>query len=88
MNCIDNDLGGITYAAPQRIGQPERRHQCMSEVRMLADTLLELGAAARRHWPPGAEMPHELASRIQFGDYVVARVRNGALRALGEVIES
>lgn len=88
MNCIQNDQGGITYAAPQRIGGPEHRYETLSEVRMLVDALLELGQAVREKWPHGTPMPNELAARIQFNDYVVARVRRGTLRSVAEVIES
>lgn len=88
MNCVQNDLGGITYAAPQRIGKPEQRHETLNEVRMLVDAMLELGQAVREKWPQDTPMPNELAARIQFNDYIVARVRSGALRGFAQVIES
>lgn len=88
MNCMQNDRGGITYATHQRIGQPEQRHETLHEVRMLVDSMLELGQAVREKWPPGTAMPNELAARIQFNEYVVARLRNGAMRGFAEVIES
>lgn len=88
MNCIPNDQGGITYAAPQRVGQPEHRHASLSDLRMVVDALVELGQAVRAKWPPGTEMPHELAARIQFNDYIIARVRGGALRTFAEVVEA
>ena len=73
-----NDRGGITYAASQRIGQPERRYASLSELRMLIDTLQELGESVREKWPEGTDMPPELAARIQFSDYVIARMRGGS----------
>ena len=88
MNCLQNDHGGITYAAPQRFGQPEHRHASLSELRMVIDSMLDLSKAVRDKWPAGTEMPAELQSRIQFNEYVIARVRAGALRTFAEVIES
>lgn len=88
-NCILNDQGGITYAAPLRgVGQRENRHQTLSETRMVVDALIELGQAVREKWPAGIDMPHELAARIQFNDYVIARLRGGPLRTFAEVIEA
>lgn len=88
MNCVQNDQGGITYAAPQRIGGVEKRHETLQEVRMLVDAMIELGQAVCEKWPDGINMPTELASRIKFSDYIVARVRSGALRGVAEVIEA
>lgn len=36
---IQNDLGGITYATQQRIGQPENRTGVLAELRMTLDAL-------------------------------------------------
>lgn len=88
MNCVQNDQGGITYAAPQRIGGVEKRHETLHEVRMLVDAMIELGQAVLEKWPDGIDMPPELASRIKFNEYIVARVRGGSLRGFAEVIDS
>lgn len=88
MNCVQNDQGGITYATTQRIGQPERRHETLNEVRMLVDAMTELGQAVREQWPEGTTMPSELQSRILFNEFILARVRASALRGFAEVIEA
>lgn len=88
MNCLCNDHGGITYAAPRRLGQPEHRHETLAEVRMVVDALVELSQAVRDKWPEDTPMPIELASRIQFNDYVIARLRAGTLRGFAEVVEA
>lgn len=36
---IQNELGGITYAPQQRIGQPEHRSGVLAELRMTLDAL-------------------------------------------------
>ncbi len=38
-NLHPNDLGGITYAAAQRTGQPDQRTEILADVRMTVDGL-------------------------------------------------
>lgn len=79
-----NDQGGLTYASPQRIGQPEQRTEILADVRMTVDGLTELCASVRDHWPSHIPMPQDLMALLCFQDFVIARVRNGCLKRFAE----
>lgn len=101
MNCLQNDQGGITYAAPQRIGQPDQRTHALNDVRVIVDAAQELKrhlqhlqAAVRAAWPKDYPVPPEVividcaATRVSiFADYAIQRARGGALKNLGEKAE-
>lgn len=86
MNLHYNDLGGITYAAPQRIGQPEHRSEILADVRMVVDGLQELCAKVRECWP-GELLPQELDALLKFQDFALAKVRAGSLKRFAEACE-
>ena len=79
-NLIPNDHGGITYASPQRIGQPEQRSEILADVRMVTDGLTELCEKIRTDWPQHVPMPQDLRAMLCFQDFVLARIRNGSLK--------
>ena len=84
MNLHFNDLGGITYASSQRIGQPEHRSDVLAEVRMVVDGLNDLCVKIRESWPERYPMPEELDAMLHFQDYVLARLRSGTLKRFAE----
>lgn len=84
MNLILNEHNGITYASPQRVGQPEQRTAMLGEVRMVIDGLTELCAEVRKSWPLRYPMPPELDALLKFQDYALERVRSGELRRFAE----
>lgn len=86
-NLIPNDIGGITYASPQRIGLPEQRSEILADVRMVTDSLTELCEKIRTDWPQHIHMTQELKAMLCFQDFVLARIRNGALRRFAEACE-
>jgi hypothetical protein len=79
-----NDHDGITYAAGQRIGQPEQRTEILADVRMTVDGLTELCAKVRESWPAHIPLPQDLNALLCFQDFVIARVRNGCLKRFAE----
>lgn len=83
-NLHPNDHGGITYAAPQRVGVPENRCPDLACVRMTIDTLQELCAEVRRHWPERYPVPPEVDAILRFSDYALIRARSGSLKRLAE----
>jgi hypothetical protein len=85
---IHNDQGGITYAPQQRIGEAERRHATLGEVRMVIEGLTELCAEVRRSWPERYPMPPELDALLRYQDYALLRARSGELKRFAEVCES
>ena len=61
-------------------GQPDNRHAVLAEVRMIIDGLDELCASVRASWPLRYPIPPELDALLNFQDYALQRVRNGALK--------
>lgn len=88
-NLLPNDLGGITYATQQRIGQPEHRShaQALSDVRVLVDTLQEMCDELRTNWPEQCPVSEKIDRLLMFSDYAMLRVRSGALKKLGEAAD-
>lgn len=84
MNLIPNERGGITYAASQRLSGPENRCDALADVRVTIDTLHELCAEVRRHWPERYPVPPEVDALLRFSDYALIRVRSGSLKRLAE----
>lgn len=84
MNLIPNDHGGITYAAPQRCAGPENRCPDLADVHITIDTLQELCAEVRRHWPERYPVPLEVDAILRFSDYTLARARSGNLKRIAE----
>lgn len=83
-----NDHGGMTYATTKCAGEPDRRHDTLSEVRMVIDGLTELCTKVREYWPKRYPMPPELDLLMKFQDYALERVRSGELKRFAEVCES
>lgn len=83
-NLIHNDQGGITYASPQSITQPEHRSEILADVRMTVDGLIELCEKIRETWPAHIPVPQDLMAMLCFQDFVIARVRNGCLKRFAE----
>lgn len=83
-NLIPNDQGGLTWASPQRIGEPDSRTEVLADVRMIVDGLTELCAEVRRAWPERYPVPPELNALLKYQDYALARARSGSLRAFAK----
>lgn len=82
-----NDHGGLTYASPQRVGQPDQRTEVLAEVRMVIDGLTEVCAEVRRHWPDRYPIPPELDALLKYQDYALMRVRSGSLKRFAKACE-
>lgn len=89
-NLLPNDQGGMTWATPQRIGQPEHRShaQALSDVRVVVDTLQQLCEELRTNWPEQCPVSETIDRLLMFSDYAMLRVRSGALKKLGEVADT
>lgn len=87
-NFIPNERGGLTYAAPQLVGQRDQRHAVLGEVRMVIDGLTELCAEVRKSWPERYPIPPELDALLKYQDYALERVRSGELKRFAEMCEA
>lgn len=83
-NLLRNDQGGITYAAPQLIGQDDQRTEILADVRQIVDCLTETCEGIRKHWPAHLTMPQDLKALLCYQDFALARVRNGCLKRFAE----
>lgn len=84
MSLITNDHGGITHVPDHSHGGVEQRCDLLDAVRMLVDSHSDLCAAVQRQFE-GLPMPADLQMRIDFGSYMLKRMRGGELGHLARI---
>ena len=88
MNIIQNDHGGMTYVSSGAHTGTDQRCDLLASTRMLIDTHSDLCAAVRRHFGDDASIPNDLLVRLNFGRYVMERMRGGELGHLARICNS
>ncbi len=66
----------------------ERRSDALAEVRMVVDGLNDLCARVREQWPERYPMPEDLDALLTYQEYVIARVRSGALQKIASTLRT
>lgn len=84
MSLVINDQGGITHVPDRAHTGTDQRCDLLEAVRMLVDTHADLCAAVRRQYG-NAPLPPDLQVRIDFGSYMLKRMRGGELANLARI---